>query len=785
MKQVEPTTPLGALAAALRRASRFNPEVECAPQCILWPDKEAQWRPIIPALQTELPQLLVLGPHNEAQRTGPAIWLRCAMAGRISAVPTNPAHPPILYLPEVGRQDLRAIEHCPESLKAIAELQYRGQVFSQANGKDWTVLSFLKSEQGGLGLDVSQDREAKDAMLLALRRVMDEPLEVLRSRRLDAAWFNTLLSGGDPIRDLLQWINNPAAYRASRTDHEWAAFTSVCKTQFAFHPQDGELVAATRLATRTGPWTLIWQRYAEAPALYPGIPALIRRCSPPIFDMLTDVETAGGWPQWNDGREADLQASLRALANCSPHEARETVLRLERDHGARRRLVWATLDQAPLARSLEPLSELARITRRTLAAGTLRDMQEAYATEGWRADDAVLRALEQARTPETFAAITSAIRSIYLPWAEDAARYLQGLVAAGKPPGGVREPGPPAYVTKNQCVMFVDGLRFDLARRLTARLQERGFSVQEQASWVALPSVTATGKAAVAPVADRIEGTMGSTEFEPVVQSTGAALSAQQLRKLMTEAGWQVLSGVEDVGAPGSQAWCEFGNIDHEGHERGWKLAQHVDGMLDEISARIQALLAAGWGQVRVVTDHGWLLMPGGLPKIELPKALATTKWGRCAALKPGAHSDERLYPWYWNPQQTFALADGIACYKQGEDYSHGGLSLQECLTLQLTVVAAAPAQHAELVISDKGWKGLRLSISIESVPPGAQADIRLRPGDPDSSVVATTKRFSAQGSCSVVVENEDLEGQPAFLVILDSEGALLAQQPVTIGVDE
>jgi len=28
-----------------------------------------------------------------------------------------------------------------------------------------------------------------------------------------------------------------------------------------------------------------------------------------------------------------------------------------------------------------------------------------------------------------------------------------------------------------------------------------------------------------------------------------------------------------------------------------------------------------------VVTDHGWLLMPEGLPKVELPAYLAATKW--------------------------------------------------------------------------------------------------------------------------------------------------------------
>jgi len=54
------------------------------------------------------------------------------------------------------------------------ELQYRGTIWSQLNAKDWTILAFLKSDQGGLGLDVAQDNDTRKAMQLALYRLMDE-----------------------------------------------------------------------------------------------------------------------------------------------------------------------------------------------------------------------------------------------------------------------------------------------------------------------------------------------------------------------------------------------------------------------------------------------------------------------------------------------------------------------------------------------------------------------------------------------------------------------------------
>jgi hypothetical protein len=49
-------------------------------------------------------------------------------------------------MPHVSRQTLRAVEECPDALKPLVELQYRGVVWTQKNGKDWTLEAFLVSE---------------------------------------------------------------------------------------------------------------------------------------------------------------------------------------------------------------------------------------------------------------------------------------------------------------------------------------------------------------------------------------------------------------------------------------------------------------------------------------------------------------------------------------------------------------------------------------------------------------------------------------------------------------
>ena len=111
------------LVKTLRDSAIFNPEVQVAPSCILWPDKDRQWEAVIPRLQSELAELLVLGDYAPESRTGPAIWLRCVIAGKAPDVTLPADRVPVFYLPGVSRQDLRAIEDCPDLLKSFASLK--------------------------------------------------------------------------------------------------------------------------------------------------------------------------------------------------------------------------------------------------------------------------------------------------------------------------------------------------------------------------------------------------------------------------------------------------------------------------------------------------------------------------------------------------------------------------------------------------------------------------------------------------------------------------------------
>lgn len=777
---------LDGLIKAVRDAAVFNPEVQVAPVCILWPDHDRQWEAVIPRLQNEMPELLMLGDYAPERKTGPAIWLRCVIARKVDDIPFSEDLTPILYLPGVSRQDLRAVESCPENLKPLAELQYLGVIWSQVNAKDWTILAFLKSDQGGLGLDVARDKATLSAMQLSLYRLLDEEVELLRGKRLDKDYFNTLLTGGDPVRDLLQWLDQGDAFRDARGENEWRAFVEVCKSQLAFHPEnDGPLACAARLASHEGPWKPVWERYCEAPKRYPDIPAKIRQCQMPPLELFSDADTHGGWPQWNEKQENTLRQSLSSLQKHPPHEARKRIADLVRQHCARKELVWAELGEAPLACAVEHLGVLAEITSNALSAGTPGDLATAYSNSGWKADDAVLRTLACINRQEDLEAVTAVIRSTYLPWAEESARHLQKKWHG-------RTTAQHIILPENFfCMLFVDGLRFDCARRLEAMLEESGLIVEEQIRWTALPSVTGTAKPAVAPFIPN------PCEIRDSDSRDFRVMTSYQFEKALTGAGWMIIRPRDPVPSPVhadtpgysassaiNKLWVEFGDLDHEGHDRGWKLARHLDNLLSDIRDRISDLIEAGWKSIRLVTDHGWLLMPGGLPKIDLPGALTENKWGRCAAIKHGADTDERLFPWYWNSNQYFALADGISCYRKGEEYAHGGLSLQECLTLELTISAGDDGGISSVAveITDVVWRSLRCKVVVDGESSRLFLDVRKQAGNASTSVVMSVKPIKAGGIGSVVVENEELEGADAIIVLLDDDGEIKAQKTTVIG---
>ena len=161
------------------------------------------------------------------------------------------------------------------------------------------------------------------------------------------------------------------------------------------------------------------------------------------------------------------------------------------------------------------------------------------------------------------------------------------------------------------------------------------------------------------------------------------------------------------------------------------RLVDYLEEEVDRIVARIRELLDAGWKQVDVVTDHGWLLLPVDMEKVELSPATTEIKKGRCARLMHGAVVDVPTVPWFWDQDVRIALAPGVTCFEAGKQYEHGGVSPQECVVPRLTVsVGTTQATTGGPEITKITWLGLLCRIEVSGVGPGVVVDLRALPGD-------------------------------------------------------
>lgn len=777
-----PITVFESLVAAIQKATEYNSNDTLPPAAVLWPDEKREWEKLAQRLRVVMPQFMTFGSYDSENRTGPAIWLRCVLAGKIASVTLPTGTVPIIYLPGVSRATLRATEDCPNELKPLAELQYRGVFWSQANHKDWTITAYLQTEKGGLGLTVAKDQATTTSLRRAVEKLADAPVADLQHKsaagELNGNYFDSLVIN-DVVDDLLSWMSDPKGTRNSWDAGRWEALCNQCTTNYSFNPaHDGELIGAEKLGMQPkAVWKTAWNRYSVAPARYPGLESLLRKAKPQPKGSTLFSETDEFWPQDNEKEEAELRRALLELPSSTVSNARQTLTSLEHKHGCRREWVWAKLNHAPLASAIHHLATCATVTTTPLTGATLADMVKAYTEGGWKADAAVLDALAAVSKPADLDAVGTAVAHVYAPWLRDAAELFQQRAKETPLPG--REKSRLDAVHPGTCVLFADGLRYDVGQKFLAMLAGRVGEIQPTHQFCGLPSVTPTAKPAVSPVADKIKGTDAGEEFRPCVAQDGKDLTPDRFRKLLENDGVQYLPN-HDTGDPSGKAWTEFGNLDTTGHNEGSGMARRIPELLVSLVQRVESLLEAGWKEVRVVTDHGWLLMPKGLPKADLPKYLTATRWRRCAVVKPNAKVELSCFSWFWAEDVRIACPPGIECFMAGEEYNHGGLSLQECVVPQIVIRPGGSATVSAKIESFK-WAGLRCRIKVTGDFDGCTVDLREKAADPGSTI-ASPKAVAKDGSVSLIVTDENKQGSATLLLLLDHAGNVIDKSPVTVG---
>ena len=621
------TTPLDALATAVRDAASYNASAEAPPEAVLWCDMNQEFLPLLPALRERLPELLTYGDFDVATRTGPAVWLRAALARAVSGIDIPERVTPILYLPGVGRETLKSADDCPALLQPLVWHTVAGTLFGHVNGKDWTLRGFLASDRGPLKLDIAEDNATRAALAHAALRFCSRPVEDLGGRRWDADQVNALLAP-DLAADMLDWIDG--AFTEAGDPGRFAAFANIAEKQLKFDPRKlSPQDAVRRLAKREGRWEEVWGRFAASTGFETVVTYLCLEQPRTLFEH---SENRDSYPRLNAQDEKKLREALLMLADLSPGASKKRIAELNEEHAWRRETVWARRGDAPLAQALAFVANVA--AAKPLPNRDGNALAEAYVAAGADADWAAICALAAAPRELDREAITAALRAVYLPWVEAGAVSLQELIRIGK----VTLAAPPDAEPEATTLLFVDGLRMDLARELVRRLEAEGLKVSLDWMWSGFPTVTATCKPLVSPVASILGGPPTTSDVLPL-SPDGKPVTKPVLFKLMEAQGWETDSAL----LPDAKLWAETGRFDEEGHALGARVAERLSAGIRDAADRILQLVRSG-RSLRIVTDHGWLLMPGGLPHATLDVGLVEPE-RQTNALCPGEGESANLLP--------------------------------------------------------------------------------------------------------------------------------------------
>jgi hypothetical protein len=141
---------------------------------------------------------------------------------------------------------------------------------------------------------------------------------------------------------------------------------------------------------------------------------------------------------------------------------------------------------------------------------------------------------------------------------------------------------------------------------------------------------------------------------------------------------------------------------------------------------------------------------------------------------------DVPTYRWYWNPDARIASPPGIACFRAGSEYAHGGVSPQECIVPEIVVERAAPGLTAQIV--NVQWRGMRCRVTVRASGHGIRVDLRTNWKQSNTSIVSAPKEASPSGEVSLVVEDDRHEGSSAMLVAIDSADNVLDRKLTTVG---
>jgi hypothetical protein len=759
---------------ALKQAENHNSQVMVKPEVILWPDPEKQWTDVIAVLQKEMPQLLIYGSYEPTKKQGPAIWLKCMIAKALPEADWKSDAIPIIYLPGVAKADLRNVENAVFNFQPLLEYQFTGTLFIQENGREWSILAFVENPINGLGIKVAKDNATKDALKKILPSIFQDKEVLANKTTIDAEYLNNQLFP-DIIPTILKWMCKGDAFLKAMDKVKQEVFFNLCKSQYEFEPDHKNIKAiAEKLGVQKNSWKYVWQLYATAPHKYPEIEELLRLAKPSDLGTGIFALPQESWPQVNEEQELALTEILQKVVKQDVKKALELLTKAEADHGKRRSWVWFELGKSPLADAIQYLLAMAEASSVSYDSSSIETIKQYYIKHGYLVDQAMRNSLSAVKSRNEQELIKGVIGLFYKPWIETLTIKFQQLIQKDAGIFSLTS----SSIQKESFILFVDAFRYELAVAFVDRIKRNKWQFSLEATWSAIPSLTPTAKPSVSPISESVNEKSAFNDFRPQLKN-GKDLQTSAFRDALHAMGYTYVKHPTDIQTSGF-FWQEIGDIDTKGHEEQSNMVKRIEELFDQIEEALDTAFDRGFKKVKIVTDHGWLLLPGGLPKTTLNVGLAETRWGRCALIKEGATTSLLHLPWRWNPDIYIAYAPGINFFKANEEYAHGGISIHECLVPEMIV--ENPNIHRYITeIKTVKWVNLKCTITTSDLPSSYSLDIRTKYNDAKTSVILSKNR-SLQTSSVTLMVDDSAEYQAATIVLLDEEGRIMDKKPTTIG---
>jgi hypothetical protein len=760
---------------SIELSKQYNSNQVTAPNVILWPDPESQWISIIDVLRQEIPAFLTLGDYKPEVKQGPAIWIKCMVDKTLPEADWEKDTIPVIYMPGISKADFRKIEDAPNFLQPLMEYQFTGNLWLQENGKEWTILAFAQNVEQGMGLEVAKDNATKEALIKSLPDIVHEKAAFFR-KKIDADFLNELLVP-QVIPNLLKWIEGGDNALAFLSLDQKEAFKDVVKSQYRLN-LDYSLVLdfVKNIGTQKDPWHTVWQYFANAPHKYPKLIGFLEQATPTDLGSGLFKIPEDSWPPVNKQKEEELNLAILKLKKKEPKFALEKLEKLFTVNKSRLDWVWTELGKSPFAVALPRMIELARHSLQTYDTSSISSLSKYYKTEGYKVDEVLRRLFLISDSKEYKDAILVITDIFYRPWLEKLTNRFQELVQTN--PDEIVDNNSRETITKASFILFVDAFRYDIALSFLGQLSNR-FEYDIQQIWSAIPSLTPTSKPSVSPIVSSIDKESGINSFQPNLK-TGNPLTHYYFKSELKNKGINFINSESEISDPTQHYWMEIGDIDEKGHQEQAAMLRRVPQLLSELKDTINRISEKGIKEITIVTDHGWLLLPGGLPKAKLHKDLVETRWGRCAELKEGVTTDLLQLPWTWNPNIFIAYAPGISFFKKNEEYAHGGISIQECLTPLISIKVKTLKASVKAFIDSFKWTGMRLQVITTAADEDYSIDIRTKRNDTNSSILLGKPKFY-ENTWKIMVDS-DYEGQACHLVLMNKEGIIVDSKLIEVG---